>query len=207
MAVAELERVSRSFGAKEVLRDLNLVVGAGDRVAVRGSNGSGKTTLVRCVAGTLVPSAGSITIGGSPAGTSAARAQLGVALSQGRGLYGRLTGWQNLQLFARLRFGKQESKLAVTAVARELELERILPVRGDRCSAGMLAQVALARALLGEPLLLLLDEPTRSMDEGARDRLWAAVERRPQVALLIASHREEDFARCTRTITLDGSSV
>jgi len=200
--VAELTGVSRSFGSKLVLRDITLVVRPGDRVAVHGPNGAGKTTLLRCIAGTLAPTTGSITIGQSAAGTIAARTQLGVSLNQGVGLYGRLTAWENLLLFARLRLGRRESCAAAAAVASELELEEILPTRGDRCSPGMLSQVALARALLGEPRLLLLDEPTRSLDAAARDRMWAALDRRSHIALLIASHREDDATRCTSMLPL-----
>src|SRR2546423_821771 len=118
-----------------------------------------------------------------------------------------LPAGETLLLFARRRLGRRASCTAAAAVASELELEEILPTRGDRCSPGMLSQVALARALLGEPRLLLLDEPTRSLDAAARDRMWAAVERRPSVALLIASPRMDDLARCTRTVHLDGASV
>jgi ABC-type multidrug transport system ATPase subunit len=64
----------------------------------------------------------------------------------------------------------------------------------------MTQQLALARAFIGDPALLLLDEPTRSLDEAATDRMWAALERRPHVAMLIATHHAQDRARCTREI-------
>jgi ABC-2 type transport system ATP-binding protein len=60
----------------------------------------------------------------------------------------------------------------------------------------MIQQIALARALLGSPALVLLDEPTRSLDADARKRLWNAIERRPRTAVLIATHLEEDVSRC-----------
>jgi ABC-type multidrug transport system ATPase subunit len=67
----------------------------------------------------------------------------------------------------------------------------------DRCSTGMLQQVSFARALLGNPRLLLLDEPTRSLDLDAVERLWTALDRRPETAVLIATHRPDDLDRCT----------
>ena len=72
--------------------------------------------------------------------------------------------------------------------------------RLDSCSTGMLQQLAFARALLGEPELLLLDEPTRSLDVDAVDRLWAALAHRPAVAVLVATHRREDLDRCGRIL-------
>ena len=66
----------------------------------------------------------------------------------------------------------------------------------------MLQKLALARGLIGEPPLLLLDEPTRSLDDAAVEVLWAAIERRPEVAVLIATHRRDDLVRCDREIEL-----
>jgi simple sugar transport system ATP-binding protein len=60
----------------------------------------------------------------------------------------------------------------------------------------MLQQLAFARALLGGPSVVLLDEPTRSLDEQATGRIWAALDRRPQIAVLIATHRQDDLDRC-----------
>src|SRR5436190_706215 len=82
----------------------------------------------------------------------------------------------------------------------ELGLAEILSRRLDRCSTGMLQKLALARVLIGEPPLLLLDEPTRSLDDAATELLWAAIKRRPDAAVLIATHRPDDLARCDREI-------
>ena len=90
----------------------------------------------------------------------------------------------------------------VEALEEELELGAILAKRVDRCSTGMVQQLAFARALIGVPRILLLDEPTRSLDAEATERLWRAVEARPHLALLIATHREDDVARCQRRIDL-----
>ena len=88
------------------------------------------------------------------------------------------------------------------SLEEELELGPILAQRVDRCSTGMIQQLAFARALVGEPVLLVLDEPTRSLDDEAVERLWGAIERRPLAALLIATHNHEDIERCDRRIDL-----
>ena len=91
----------------------------------------------------------------------------------------------------------------VDELVDELGLKQIAATRVDRCSTGMVQQLAFARALLGEPGLLVLDEPTRSLDEAALERLWAALAIRPSLALIIATHRHEDIERCERHLALE----
>jgi ABC-2 type transport system ATP-binding protein len=160
--------------------------------------------VLRCIAGTVKPSAGRISIGGHPAGSIEARRLVGVSLSQERSFYLRLTGHDNLLFFARLRYPSNLDALRrVAALEEELELAEILRERVDRCSTGMTQQIAFARALIGEPRVLLLDEPTRSLDDGAVDRLWRALDgRRDRVALVIATHRPDDVERCESQIEL-----
>ena len=199
-----LERVTRRFGPLEVLSGLDLNLEPGERTALLGPNGSGKSTALRLVAGTLEPTEGRVTVGGHPAGSIAARRLVGVSLSQERSFYLRLTGRQNLEFFARMRgMGRRAGAAAVRELEEELEVAEIATKRVDRCSTGMVQQLALARALLGKPHVLLLDEPTRSLDSGARARLWAAIDRRPELAVLIATHRDEDVDHCQARIALD----
>lgn len=202
--ILEVGGLCRRFGAHEVIRSLNLVARPGARVALCGPNGSGKTTALRCIAGTVEPTSGSIKIGGHSAGTREARGLLGASFSQERSFYVRLSGHDNLLFFARLRGGgERQVAREVRELEEELELEEIARERVDRCSTGMIQQLALARALLGRPPLLLLDEPTRSLDADALTRLWAALDRRrKQAALLIATHRAEDVARCGSRLDL-----
>jgi ABC-type multidrug transport system ATPase subunit len=202
--VLVVEGLARRFGTHEVVHSLDLTLSPGERIALRGPNGSGKTTVLRCIAGTITPSAGRISIGGHPAGSIEARRLVGVSLSQERSFYLRLTGQDNLLFFARLRYPSNRDALRrVAALEEELELAEILRERVDRCSTGMTQQIAFARALIGEPRVLLLDEPTRSLDDGAVDRLWRALDgRRDRVALLIATHRPDDVERCESQVEL-----
>lgn len=195
--ILEIDSLARRFGAREVVRHLDLTVGPGERVALTGPNGSGKTTLLRCIAGTLSPSAGRIRVAGFPGGSMDARRLVGISLSQDRSFYLRLSGHANLLFFARLRCeSEREAHRRVAEVEDELEIGEIATRRADRCSSGMLQQLALARALLGDPPLLLLDEPTRSLDSDAVERMWAALARRPHSAVLIATHRDDDLSHC-----------
>ncbi|MGZ4187399.1 MAG: ATP-binding cassette domain-containing protein [Solirubrobacteraceae bacterium] len=198
----EAAAITRTFGGKHVLGPLDLRLDVSERLAVTGPNGAGKSTLIRCIAGTLAPCSGEITVAGHPAGTHEAKRRIGVAFAQERAFYLRLNGAENLLTFALLRLPPARARAAVKHVVSELELEDIAAQRIDRCSSGMVQQLAIARALLGEPSLLLLDEPTRSLDDDAVARLWAAVDRRPHMALIIATHRREDVERCQHHVAL-----
>jgi ABC-type multidrug transport system ATPase subunit len=200
-AVLTLTSLSRRFGKHVVVRDLDLRLEPGERVALWGPNGSCKSTVLRCVAGTLLPSEGTVQVCGFEAGSMEARALVGASLSQERSFDMRLTGRANLLFFARLRFGSERlAARRVQEVEEELALETIASERINRASSGMIQQVALARALLGDPALVLLDEPTRSLDAEARERLWQALERRTRTCVVMATHLDEDVKRCGRRV-------
>jgi ABC-type multidrug transport system ATPase subunit len=202
--ILEARGLYRRFGERTVVEGFDLTLRAAERVALHGPNGSGKTTILRCIAGTLAPTSGAIAVCGQPVGSMPARRVTGLLLSQERSFFMRLSGRANLLFFARLHgLGKRGAAREVERLSEELELEAILAERADRCSSGMLHQLAIARALLGEPSLLLLDEPTRSLDDAAIERFWRAIEQRTTVAALIATHLQADLARCDRIVDLD----
>jgi ABC-type multidrug transport system ATPase subunit len=201
--VLVVEGLCRRFRERRVVENFDLSLVAGERVALRGPNGSGKTTILRCILGTLWPTSGRISVGGHAAGSLPARRLIGAVLPHDRAFYLRLTGRTNLLFFARVRgLGHREAARRVEELDAELRLAETLSRRLDRCSTGMLQKLAIARALIDGPPLLLLDEPTRSLDDAAVEFLWAALERRPHVAVLIATHRADDLARCERRIEL-----
>jgi len=199
-----IERLGRRFGEREVLRDVDVSLPRGERLAVCGPNGSGKTTILRCITGTVTPTAGRIAVFGHKAGSREARRVIGVSLSQERSFYLRLSGRENLLFAAGVRgIRRLQAIERVAAIEEELELSTVLAQRVDRCSTGMVQQLAFARALIGDPAVLLLDEPTRSLDTQAYDRVWAAIDARSHVTLVIATHREDDVLRCNRRLDLD----
>lgn len=167
-----------------------------------GPNGSGKTTVLRCVGGTMCLDRGRIQIGGAPAGSGRARALTGLCVDPEQGLYPRLSGHDNLLFAARLRMPAGQVGDAVDLVERELAITPFAARPAHDYSAGMRARVTVARALLGGPAVLLLDEPTRSLDADGRVLFWAALDRRPDVACLIASHLPGDRDRCDRSLDL-----
>ena len=201
--ILRIHALNHRFGQLVVLSDFDLEAAAGERIAIRGPNGSGKTTLLRCIAGTITATRGNVSIAGHDAGSLGARRLTGVSLSQERSFYLRMSGRENLLLFARLNgLGKRPAAERVGELADELELRELMSKRADRFSSGQLQQLALARALVGNPELVLLDEPTRSLDVEARARLWSALARRPHVAAVIATHIDEDVQHVTSVVEL-----
>jgi ABC-2 type transport system ATP-binding protein len=202
-SVIECTALGRSFGDRAVLEGIDLSLRPGERLAVTGPNGSGKTTLLRCLAGVLEPTAGSARICGLPPERVGARARLGAVIGDHRSFYLRLSARENLLLFARLRLGTWRPDGEVAALEEELDLGDIRATPVARCSTGQIQRLALARSLLGSPAALLLDEPTRSMDERARALAWAAIDRRSGVAVVLATHDRDEAGRCGSVLSLD----
>ena len=195
--------VGRRFGERMVVENVHIALRRGDRLALCGPNGSGKTTILRCATGTVTPTKGTILVAGHPAGSRAARRAIGVSLSQDRSFYLRLSGRENLLFFAGIRgIRRRDARVIVDRLEDELSLGPLLTQRVARCSTGMVQQLSFARALIGDPPILLLDEPTRSLDAAAAERLWAALDRRPDTGLIIATHRGDDVRRCSSTFNL-----
>jgi heme exporter protein A len=179
--------LSRRFGARLALDRVDLELFAGEAVAVFGPNGAGKTTLLRLLARSLAPSAGGVTLSGA-ADDLSARGAVGL-LSHHSFLYDDLTALDNLVFFGKL-YGVAQPVARARAL---LELTG-LALRADDAvrtfSRGMQQRLALARALVHEPLVLLLDEPFSGLDPDAAGSLKRTLraERAAGRALLMTTH-------------------
>jgi len=157
-----VHRLERRFGAVRALRGVELEIPRGRTVALFGSNGAGKTTLLRVLAGLLRPSSGEARILGSPLpGDSSLRRRIGV-LGHDSFVYGDLTGAENLTYYARLYEVRDRTR--VDALLGELGLRDAADRPARTYSRGMLQRLSLARAIIHEPELLLLDEPFTGLD-------------------------------------------
>ena len=190
--------VARRFGRRLVLQPLDLELREGDVVALGGPNGAGKSTLLAILAGALPPSAGDVL-----------RPEAGEIgwMPQQPALYRRLTARENLELFARLG-GLPQPTVAVAAALESVGLEAE-ERRAAELSVGNVQRLNLAVALLGEPCVLLLDEPTASLDVAHRRRLWQLVEgvQERNGAVLFATHNLEEARRTAgRLLVLEQGS-
>jgi heme exporter protein A len=197
-AAVFIRGLERRYGAVPVLRRIDLTVARGECVALFGPNGAGKSTLLRTLAGLLRADAGTVELFGValPA-DSALRRRIGY-LGHDAFLYRDLDASENLAYYGRL-FGVRDESRAATLLA-EVGLERVASRRVGTFSRGMLQRLGLARALLHEPDLLLLDEPLTGLDpEGAEvlSRILARL-RGDNVTVLMATH---DIARALESAT------
>ena len=163
----EVRKLVKTFGGKPVLRGLDFSVPEGDFVAVVGPNGAGKTTLLRILASLARPTLGEVRLAGRrlPAEAGAVRRILGVVSHQPL-LYGDLTAEENLRFYGRL-YGVSELE---ARVERALETVGLRPRRRDLVrtfSRGMQQRLSIGRAILHEPLVMLLDEPHTGLDPEA----------------------------------------
>lgn len=179
----------------EALRDVSFDVHTGEIFGVIGRNGAGKTTLTKIVATLVQPTTGTVTVRGhdSVNHDEQVRREIGLATAEERSFYWRLTSEQNLLFFARLhglpdRFAKQRIK----DLFAKLELDEVATKRFGELSTGNKQRLAVARAMLASPPVLLLDEPTRSLDPLAaarmRDMIRSLAQQDPPVTILFTSH-------------------
>lgn len=160
-----VQELTKSFGDTTAVSELSFAVGPGEIYGLLGENGAGKTTTMRMLATLLKPTSGTATISGHDIirEPEAVRASIGV-LFEG-GLYDRLTAYENVQYFGRL-YGLRGSELhsRIQRLADMLEMQEFMDRRASTLSKGMRQKVAIARAIIHDPPVLLMDEPTSGLD-------------------------------------------
>ena len=164
-AALEVDKVWKYYGDFPALRDIQLSIEPGSTVALLGRNGAGKTTLLRIIAGLSKASEGSVRIQGSSVREQATRRRIGV-LGHGISLYDELSATENLVLFAKLYGLETPEKVALTWLERT-GLARVRDGLVREFSRGMRQRLAVARAFMHEPEVLLLDEPFTALDDRA----------------------------------------
>jgi heme exporter protein A len=187
----DASNLHRSYGRVRVLRGVDIRLTSGDALAVVGPNGAGKTTLLRVLAGLVRPSDGVVRVAGRTLqpGNPDARRPIGF-LSHQSLLYDDLTVQENLIFTARL-FGLRDPAAAARRVLEECEMGSRSGERPRSLSRGLLQRAALARALVHDPRVLLLDEPFTALDAAGADRLRGVLQARLSagVAMVIVTHQ------------------
>ena len=179
----------------EALRDVSFEVETGEIFGLIGRNGAGKTTLTKIVATLVQPTTGSVSVRGhdSVSDDENVRREIGLATAEERSFYWRLTSEQNLMFFARLHgLSDRVAKQRISDLFAKLELDEVARRRFGELSTGNKQRLAVARAMLANPPVLLLDEPTRSLDPLAaarmREMIRSLAQQDPPVTILLTSH-------------------
>lgn len=196
----------KAFGLAPVLRKLNFSIERGECVALLGPNGSGKSTLLRLLAGLSKPTSGTISVGGweLPREAAAVRAQIGM-VSHKPLLYENLTGRENLRFFARLyNLSLSERERRIDTLLERVGLTRRSGDLVRTYSRGMQQRLSIARALLHNPEVLLLDEPYTGLDQAASailDEITLETKANGRT-ILMSTHEMERAARLSSRVII-----
>jgi ABC-2 type transport system ATP-binding protein len=199
-----LEHVVKTFGSVRALDNVSLTVTPGETFGLIGPNGSGKTTLIRVLLGLIRPTSGAVRVLGHVMPHRAVARQIGY-MTQASALYGDLSVRENLRFFAGL-YGMHGQKLRTlerqTLTLVELADRAMSPVQ--TLSGGMRQRVSLACALIHQPRLLFLDEPTVGIDPELRSTFWEYFTRlnAQGITIVVSTHNLDEARRCHRLAML-----
>jgi ABC-2 type transport system ATP-binding protein len=200
LSAIDVRRLRVVRGGAVVLHDVDASIESGRVTGLLGPSGSGKSTLMRAIVGVQIVAGGDVDVLGSPAGASDLRSRVAY-ITQAPSVYGDLSVRENLRYFARI-LGAPSARVDETlaTVGLEPEANRVV----NRLSGGQRARASLATALLGEPDVLVLDEPTVGLDPVLRRDLWDAFHRLADggAALLVSSHVMDEADRCDELLLL-----
>lgn len=193
MNAIETHNLTRSFGDRVAVDNLTLTVKEGETLALLGVNGAGKTTAIRMLSGLIPPSGGRATLLGHPIGSPQARSCLGLS-PQETAVAENLTARENLELMARIHgLSASDARRAAQGKIDALGLQEIEDRRAKKLSCGWQRRLSIAMALVSDPKVLILDEPTLGLDVLARRELWTVIQTlHGRTTLLLTTHYLEE---------------
>jgi len=186
--------LGRERGGETIaLKDVSFAAGRAEVLALLGPNGSGKSTSLKLISTMLLPDSGSLRVGGFDARRDAGhvRRQVGIAVAAERSFFARLSARENLEFFAALdEVPRTERPRRIQDVLRDTGLEEQADTLVMKFSSGMYQRLGIARALVKRPSVLLLDEPTRSLDAATTAHFWGTIRTLAQqyTTVLLATH-------------------
>lgn len=207
MDALKVSALCKSFGRREAVRGVSFAVSIGQAVAFLGPNGAGKSTTLRMIAGFHEPDAGDAEIGGASIITRRSEAQRSLGyLAEGAPLYLDLSVKAFLGFLARTHgLSAAATKDAIARVAVDAGIAEVMSSRIETLSKGYRRRVALAGALVHDPVVLVLDEPTDGLDPNQKVAMRALIRRMAETkAILISTHQlDEVEAMCSRVVLID----
>ena len=199
-AAIVVEKLTVRRGGKLVLPGVSLEISAGAITGLLGPSGTGKTTLIRAIVGVQIVESGRVTVLGEPAGSPSLRSRVGY-VTQAPSVYADLTVRENLQYFARI---VDAPAARIDSVIETVGLAEYAGRQVINLSGGQQARVSLGSALLGEPDVLVLDEPTVGLDPVLRAELWQEFARLAAngTTLLVSSHVMDEAMHCQHLLLM-----
>lgn len=200
--------LKKAFGNRPALQDIHFSVNEGNIFALVGPNGAGKTTLLKILASLIVPTGGEVFVCGHNVirNPIQAKSKIGFVPSEERSFYWRLSGQQNLRFFASLHnIQGQERNRRVNAALEAVGLEDKGNIRFSEYSSGMKQALGIARGMLHDPPVLLLDEPTRSLSPDVAGKVRKLIDnkaRKEGKTILIASHNLKEVEELADRISI-----
>lgn len=205
----ECQNLYKSFGKKQILKDVSFEIDEGDILAFIGPNGSGKTTTIKLILGLQSIDKGKVTINGFDVKKDFVKSIEKVgAIVESPDTYMYLTGWQNLKLTANLY--KDVSDEKIKEIVKLVDLEGRINDKVSKYSLGMRQRLGIARALINEPNVLILDEPTNGLDpEGIKDlRNLLKKLAKEGLGIVISSHNLAELESfCNKVLIIDNGTI
>ncbi|MBF7123606.1 ABC transporter ATP-binding protein [Pediococcus pentosaceus] len=209
-SIIELKNIAKSFGKQNVLKKINLNVQQGQIVGLIGPSGSGKSTIIKIALGMEVADKGIAKIFEAKMPNRKLLSKIGY-MAQTDALYMTLTGFENLKFYAKMKGIKSsELQLQIDHVAEVVDLKDALNKRVEGYSGGMMRRLSLGIALLGNPKLLILDEPTVGIDPALRRKIWRELKRIKNngQSILITTHVMDEAEQVDEVaLILDGNVI
>ena len=209
-SIIELKNIAKSFGKQNVLKNINLNVQQGQIVGLIGPSGSGKSTIIKIALGMEVADKGTAEIFEAKMPNRKLLSKIGY-MAQTDALYMTLTGFENLKFYAKMKGIKSsELQLQIDHVAEIVDLKDALNKRVEGYSRGMMRRLSLGIALLGNPKLLILDEPTVGIDPALRRKIWRELKRikNSGQSILITTHVMDEAEQVDEVaLILDGNVI
>jgi ABC-2 type transport system ATP-binding protein len=204
-----LEKIRKTLGSREILRGVTFDVETGDIFGYLGPNGAGKTTTIRILLGLLQIDSGRLNVLGEDIGSAVTRTKIGFALDPD-GLYDTMTAWENLKYYADI-YGVSDSSTNIDRVLRLVGLADRARDRVGTYSKGMRQRLSLARAIVHNPEVLILDEPTSGVDPTGQieiRKILLDIARNEKKTVLLSSHNLDEVQRiCNRIALIDRGEI